>query len=158
MNFNNFTVKAQSAVQKSIDLTRGKNQQAIEPAHLTKAILEEAESITNLLFQKMGVNSQQFAASIDKAIDSFPKVSGGEPFLSRETNAVLQKAIDVSSKMGDQYVSIEPIILALFLEKSDVSTLMKDAGITEKDLTAAIGELRKGNPVTSPSAEDTYQS
>ena len=158
MNFNNFTVKAQSVVQKSIDLTRNRNQQAIEPAHLMKAILEEAESITNFLFQKMSVNSRQFAVNLDKVIDSFPKVSGGEPFLSRETNAVLQKAIDISAKMGDRYVSVEPVILALFLEKSAVSTLLKDAGVTEKDLTSAIRELRKGNPVTSPSAEDTYQS
>jgi ATP-dependent Clp protease ATP-binding subunit ClpB len=158
MNLNNLTIKAQSVVQKSIDLTHSKNQQAIEPAHLMKAILEEAESITNFLFRKMSVNLQKFAANIDGAINSFPKVSGGEPFFSRETNAVLQKAIDVSSKMGDQYVSVEPIILALFMEKNAVSTLMKDAGMTEKDLTAAIRELRKGNPVTSPSAEDTYQS
>ncbi|MDR0612365.1 MAG: ATP-dependent chaperone ClpB [Dysgonamonadaceae bacterium] len=158
MNLNNFTVKAQSVVQKSIDLARNRNQQAIEPAHLMKAILEEAESITNFLFQKMSVNSRQFAVNLDKVIDSFPKVSGGEPFLSRETNAVLQKAIDISAKMGDRYVSVEPVILALFLEKSAVSTLLKDAGVTEKDLTSAIRELRKGNTVTSPSAEDTYQS
>jgi ATP-dependent Clp protease ATP-binding subunit ClpB len=158
MNLNNFTIKAQDVVQKSIDLTRGKNQQAIEPAHLMKAVLEEAESITNFLFRKIGVNSQQFAVILGKEIDSFPKVSGGEPFLSRETNAVLQKATDISSKMGDQYVSVEPIILALFLEKSVVSTMLKDAGVTEKDLTAAIRELRKGNKVTGQSAEDTYQS
>ena len=158
MNFNNFTVKAQSVVQKSIDLTRNRNQQAIEPAHLMKAILEEAESITNFLFQKTGVNSRHLAVNLDKVIDSFPKVSGGEPFLSRETNTVLQKAIDISAKTGDRYVSVEPLILALFLEKSAVSTLLKDAGVTEKDLTAAIRELRKGNPVTGPSAEDTYQS
>jgi ATP-dependent Clp protease ATP-binding subunit ClpB len=158
MNFNNFTIKAQDVVQKSIDLTRKKNQQAIEPAHLMKAVLEESESITNFLFQKMSVNSRQFTAILDKEIDSFPKVSGGEPFLSRETNAVIQKAIDISSKMGDQYVSVEPIILALFLEKNAVSTMLKDAGITEKDLTVAIQELRKRNKVTSQSAEDTYQS
>ena len=158
MNFNNFTIKAQNVVQKSIDLTRSKNQQAIEPVHLMKAILDEAESITNFLFQKMGINSRQFTTILDREIDSFPKVSGGEPFLSRETNAVLQKAIDISSKMSDQYVSIEPIILALFLEKGAVSTMLKNAGITEKDLTTAIRELRKGNNVTSQSAEDTYQS
>jgi len=158
MNFNNFTIKAQDVVQKSIDLTRSKNQQAIEPVHLMKAILDEAESITNFLFQKMGVNSQQFTIILNKEIDSLPKVSGGEPFLSRETNAVLQKAVDISSKMGDQYVSIEPVIMALFMEKGIVSTMLKNAGVTEKELTAAIQELRKGNNVTSQSAEDTYQS
>jgi ATP-dependent Clp protease ATP-binding subunit ClpB len=158
MNFNNFTIKAQDAVQKSIELVQKKNQQIIEPAHLMKVILNEAESIVNFLFQKMGVNTQNLRTVLDREIDSYPKVSGGEPYLGRETNAVLQKAIDLSSKMGDQYVSIEPIILALFLEKSMVSTLLRDAGVTEKDLTAAIRELRNGNKVASQSAEDTYQS
>jgi ATP-dependent Clp protease ATP-binding subunit ClpB len=158
MNFNNFTIKAQEVVQKSIELTRRKNQQSIEPAHLMKAILEEGESITNFLFQKMGVNSQNFNTILDREIDSFPKVSGGEPFLGREVNEVLQKAVDISSQLGDQYVSIEPIILALYEVKSTVSTLLRDAGVTEKDLKAAINELRKGNKVTSQSAEETYQS
>jgi ATP-dependent Clp protease ATP-binding subunit ClpB len=158
MNFNNFTIKAQEIVQKSIELAARKNQQAIEPAHIMKAILNEAESITNFLFQKLGVNAQNFNAVLDRKIDSYPKVSGGEPYLGREANAIFQKAVDISSKLGDQYVSVEPIILALFQEKSTVSTMMKDAGITEKELQAAINELRNGNKVTSQSAEDTYQS
>jgi ATP-dependent Clp protease ATP-binding subunit ClpB len=158
MNFNNFTIKAQEVIQKSIDLARRKNQQAIEPAHIMKSIMDEAESITNFLFRKMGINAQNLNAIVEKEIDSYPKVSGGEPYLGREVNAVLQKAIDIGSKMGDQYVSVEPIIMALFLEKSPVSTILKDAGITEKELQAAINELRSGNKVTSPSAEDTYQS
>jgi len=152
MNFNNFTIKAQEVVEASMDLTRRKNQQAIEPAHIMKAILEKGESITNFLFQKLGANAQYFNTILDKEIDSYPKVSGGEPYLGREANAVLQKAIDLSSKMGDQYVSIEPIILALLLEKSPVATLMKNAGITEKELRAAIQELRKGSNVSSQSA------
>ena len=158
MNLNNFTIKAQEVVQHSVELVRRKNQQVIEPAHLMKSILEEAESITNFLFQKIGVNSQHFTNVLDKEIDSYPKVSGGEPYLGREANAVLQKAIEISSQFGDQYVSIEPILLALFKEKGSVSNMMRDAGVTEKDLTAAINELRKGNKVTSESAEDTYQS
>ncbi|MDR0541324.1 MAG: ATP-dependent chaperone ClpB [Dysgonamonadaceae bacterium] len=158
MNFNNFTIKAQEAVQASIDWARRKSHQAIEPAHLMKAVLEEGEDIVNFLFRKSGVNVQHFNAILDKEIDSYPKVSGGEPYLGREVNAVLQKAVDISSKMGDQYVSIEPILLALLMEKSPVATLMKDAGMTEKDLQAAIRELRKGNNVTSRSAEDTYRS
>jgi len=158
MNLNNFTIKAQDVVQHSVELARRKNQQSIEPAHLMKSILEESESIIQFIFQKLGVNTQQFTNILDREIDSYPKVSGGEPFLGREANAVLQKAIDISSKLGDQYVSVEPIILALLREKSTVSTMMRDAGITEKDLTAAIEELRKGNKVTSESAEDTYQS
>ncbi|MDR0866367.1 MAG: ATP-dependent chaperone ClpB [Candidatus Symbiothrix sp.] len=158
MNFNNFTIKAQDIVQKSIELAGRKNQQAIEPAHIMKAILNEAESITNFLFQKLGVNAQNFSAILDKEIDSYPKVSGGEPYLGREATAIFQKAVDISSKWGDQYVSVEPVIMALFQEKSTVSTMMKDAGITEKDLQAAINELRSDNKVTSQSAEDTYQS
>jgi len=158
MNFNNFTIKAQDVVQHSVELARRKNQQNIEPAHLMKSILEESESIVQFLFQKIGVNTQLFATGLDREIDSYPKVSGGEPYLGREANAVLQKAIDISSQLGDQYVSVEPMILALFKEKSSVSTMMRDAGITEKELTAAINELRQGNKVTSPSAEDTYQS
>ncbi|GHT28993.1 hypothetical protein FACS189432_07680 [Bacteroidia bacterium] len=158
MNFNNFTIKAQEVVQKSIELARRKNQQAIEPAHIMKSVLEEGESITNFLFQKMGVNAQNINAILDKEIDSYPKVTGGEPYLGREANEVLQKAVDISSKLGDQYVSVEPIILALFEVKSTVSTMLRDAGVNEKELTAAINELRQGNKVTSQSAEDTYQS
>jgi len=158
MNFNNFTIKAQEVVQKSIDLTHSSHQQSIEPAHLMKAIILEGESVTGFIFQKLGINLQLINNILDSQIASFPKVSGGEPFLSRETNAVLQKAVDFSSKMGDQYVSLEAILLALFAEKGSVSTMLKDAGMTEKGLKAAIDELRQGNKVTSQSAEDTYQS
>jgi ATP-dependent Clp protease ATP-binding subunit ClpB len=158
MNFNNFTIKAQETVQAAIDLARNKHQQAIEPAHLLKAVLEKGESITDFLFQKLGVNAQHFNSLLDKEIDSYPKVSGGEPYLGREANAVLQKAVDASAQMGDQYVSIEAIILALLQGKNAVSAMLKDAGITEHDLQAAIRELRKGKAVNSPSAEDTYQS
>ncbi|MDR0232801.1 MAG: ATP-dependent chaperone ClpB [Dysgonamonadaceae bacterium] len=158
MNFNNFTIKSQEAVQKAIDLTRSNNQQSIEPAHLMKAILEEGENITNFIFQKLGVNIQNINVILDREIESFPKVSGGEPFLSRETNAVLQKAVDYCKKMGDQYVSLEHLILALFSEKSSVSNILKDAGVTEKELKASIDALRQGNKVTNQSAEDTYQS
>ncbi len=158
MNFNNFTIKSQEAVQKSIELTRSHNQQSIEPAHLMKSILLEGESITQFLFQKLGVNIQGLNRILDQEIESYPKVSGGEPYLSRETNAVLQKAVDYCHKMGDEYVSLEHLILSLVVEKSSVSTLLKDAGVTEKELMIAITELRKGNKVTSQSAEDTYQS
>jgi len=158
MNFNNFTIKAQEIVQKSIELVRNKEQQVIEPAHIMASILTEAESITNFLFQKMGLNAQNFKTTLDREIDSYPKVSGGEPYLGREANAVLQTAVDISKKMGDQYVSVEPILMALFKEKSTVSSMMKDAGVTEKELEAAINELRSGKNVSSQSAEDTYQS
>ncbi len=158
MNFNNFTIKAQEAVQQAINLAQQNGQQAIEPAHLLKAVMMTGESVTNFLFQKMGVNTQNLMRALDAQIASLPKVSGGEPYLSGEANQVLQKAIDYSSKMGDQYVSLEPIFLALFTEKSYVSQMLKDAGMTEKELRLAIEELRKGNKVTSQSAEDTYNA
>ena len=158
MNFNNFTIKAQEAVQQAVQLVTQNNQQAIEPVHLLKAVITTGESITNFLFQKLGVNAQQVTKAIDAQIASLPKVSGGEPYLSGESNTVLQKAVDYSSKMGDQYVSIEPIILALYTEKSSASQILKDAGFTEDELRKAIDELRKGNKVTSQSAEDTYEA
>jgi ATP-dependent Clp protease ATP-binding subunit ClpB len=158
MNFNNFTIKAQEVIQKSIALAKQKNQQAIEPSHIMKSVLTEAESVAHFIFQKTGVNVQHLHAILEKEINSYPKVSGGEPYLGRETNLVLQKAVDISSKMGDQYVSVEPVILALFEVKSPVSTILHDAGITKEELTAAICELRNGNRVSSQSAEDTYQS
>ena len=158
MNFNNFTIKAQEAVQQAVQLVSKNNQQAIEPEHLLKAVILTGESVTNFLFQKLGVNISNLNQVLDHQIESLPKVSGGEPYLSNDANKVLQKAIDYSSKMGDQYVSLEPIILALFTENSTASRIMKDAGMTEKELRLAIEELRKGNKVTSQSAEDTYEA
>ena len=158
MNFNNFTIKAQETVQQAVQLVTQNNQQAIEPVHLLKAVIMTGESISNFLFQKLGVNAQQVTKALDAQIASLPKVSGGEPYLSGESNKVLQKAVDYSSKMGDQYVSIEPIILALYTEKSSASQILKDAGFTEDELRKAIDELRKGNKVTSQSAEDTYEA
>jgi ATP-dependent Clp protease ATP-binding subunit ClpB len=158
MNFNNFTIKAQEAVQQSVQLAQQNGQQAIEAVHLLKAVMMTGESVANFLFQKLGVNTQNLQRVLDAQIASLPKVSGGEPYLSSEANQVLQKAIDYSSKMGDQYVSLEPIFLALFTEKSSASQILKDAGMTEKELRLAIDELRKGNKVTSQSAEDTYDA
>ena len=155
MNFNNFTIKAQEAVQQAAQMVTQNNQQAIEPTHMLKAVMLTGESVTNFIFQKLGVNTRNLVQVLDREIQSYPKVSGGEPYLSGDTNKVLQKAIDYSSKMGDQYVSLEPIILALFTEKSQ---MLKDAGVTEKELRLAIEELRKGNKVTSQSAEDTYEA
>ena len=158
MNFNNFTIKAQEAVQQAVQLVTQSGQQAIEPVHLLKAVIMTGESMSNFLFQKLGVSPQNIMRALDAQIASLPKVSGGEPYLSGETNNVLQKAIEYSSKMGDQYVSLEPIFLALFTEKSVASQILKDAGMTEKELRLAIEELRKGNKVTSQSAEDTYDA
>ena len=158
MNFNNFTIKSQEAVQEAVNLTQARGQQAIEPVHLLAGVLKVGENVTNFIFQKLGMNAQQVTLVIDKQIDSLPKVSGGEPYLSRESNEVLQRATQYSKEMGDEYVSLEAIILALLNVKSTVSTILKDAGMTDKDLRAAITELRKGEKVTSQSSEDTYQS
>ena len=158
MNFNNFTIKSQEAVQEAVNLTQTRGQQAIEQVHLLAGVLKVGENVTNFIFQKLGMNAQQVTLVIDKQIDSLPKVSGGEPYLSRESNEVLQRATQYSKEMGDEYVSLEAIILALLNVKSTVSTILKDAGMTDKDLRAAITELRKGEKVTSQSSEDTYQS
>ena len=158
MNLNNFTIKAQEAVQQAEQLATQNGQQAIEAVHLLKGVIMTGESVTNFIFQKLGVNIQNLNRVLDAQISSLPKVSGGEPYLSSEANTVLQKAIGYSSKMGDQYVSLEPIILALFTEKSTASQILKDAGMTENELRQAIEELRKGNKVTSQSAEDTYDA
>jgi len=160
MNIDNFTIKAQEAVQQAVELANRNGQQSIEAVHLLKAVIMKGESVTNFIFQKLGVNSQNLSKALDAQIASLPRVSGGngEAYLSSETNNVLQKAVTYSTKMGDQYVSLEPIILALFTEHSTASQMLKDAGVTEADLRRAIEELRKGNKVTSQSAEETYEA
>ena len=158
MNFNNFTIKSQEAVQQAVNVTQARGQQAIEPVHLLAGVLKVGENVTNFIFQKLGMNAQQIALVIDKQIDSLPKVSGGEPYLSRESNEILQRAVQYSKEMGDEFVSLEAIILALLNVKSTVATILKDAGMTDKELRSAIAELRKGEKVTSQSSEDSYQS
>ena len=158
MNFNNFTIKSQEAVQEAVNLAQSRGQQAIDPVHVLHAVMKVGENVTNFIFQKLGMNGQQVALVVDKQMESLPKVSGGEPYLSRETNEVFQKATQYSKEMGDEFVSLEHLLLALLVVKSTVSTILKDAGMTEKELRAAINELRKGEKVTSQSSEDTYQS
>ena len=158
MNFDNFTIKSQEAIQKAVEIVRNHNEQSIEPVHLLKGILQVGESLTSYLFQKLGVNAGLLNNQVDREIESLPKVNGGEPYLSRETNDALQKAIDYSNKHGDQFVALEAMLMGLFLVKSPASAFMKDAGITEKELGAAIDELRKGKKVTASSAEDTYNA
>jgi len=158
MNFNNFTIKSQEAVQQAVQLVQNKNQQSVEPTHLLQAVMSVGENVVNFLFQKLGVNVTMLNTTVLKQNETYPKVSGGEPYLSRESNEVLQKSTDYCSKMGDQFVSLEHILLSLLTTKGTASNMLKDAGVTEKELTAAIIELRKGEKVTSQSAEDTYQS
>ena len=158
MNFSNFTIKSQEAVQEAVNLAQSRGQQAIDPVHVLHTVMKVGENVTNFIFQKLGMNGQQVALVADKQMESLPKVSGGEPYLSRETNEVFQKATQYSKEMGDEFVSLEHLLLALLVVKSTVSTILKDAGMTEKELRAAINELRKGEKVTSQSSEDTYQS
>ncbi len=158
MNFNNFTIKSQEVVQKAIELTRQNGQQQIEPVHILKAIIGESETIVNFIFQKLGVNPATVNMAIDKEIQTLPKVSGGEVFLSRESNDALQKAVDFSKSMGDEYVSVEAMIMGILKTRCKASQILKDAGMTEDGLKAAISELRKGNKVTGQSAEESYQA
>ena len=158
MNFNNFTIKSQEAVQEAVNLVQSRGQQAIEPEHLMAGLLKVGENVTNFIFQKLGINGQQIETVLDRQITSLPKVSGGEAYLSRSANEVLQKAVEVSKELGDEYVSLEALLLALLNVKSTVATILKDAGLTDKELRAAIQELRQGQKVTSQSSEDTYQS
>ena len=158
MNFNNFTIKSKEAVQQAIQLVQSRGQQAIEPEHLLAGVLKVGENVTNFIFQKLGMNGQQIATILDRQIVSLPKVTGGEPYLSRGANEVLQKAVEFSKLLGDEYVSLEAILLAILNVKSTASTILKDAGMNDKDLRTAINELRQGKNVTSQSSEDTYQS
>ena len=158
MNFNNFTIKSQEAIQKAVEITRGAGSQAIEPVHLLKGVMSEGESLVKFIFQKVGANLTLLAQQVDKEIDSLPKVSGGEPYLSRTSNDVLQKALDVAKKNGDEYVTLEALLLAIFMINSPASTILKDAGLGEKELQSAIDELRKGKKATDQSAEDTYNA
>lgn len=158
MNFNNFTIKSQEALQKAIEVVKEKGQQSIEPSHLLMGVIITGENVVNFLFQKLGINLSQLINILNSDIDSYPKVSGSEPYLSRESNAALEKASDYAKQMGDQYVSLEHIILGILSTNNKTSQILKDAGVSEAELKKAIMELRKGSKVDSQSAEDTYQS
>ena len=158
MNFDNFTIKSQEAVQMAAQIVMQNGSQALEPVHLLKAVLIKGESVVKFIFQKLGVNQSYIDAQLDKIISTQPKVSGGEPYLSRTSNDVMLKATDYSHNLGDEYVTIEGLLMALFKVSSDASTILKNAGITEKELNAAILELRKGNKAVNQSAEDTYNA
>ncbi len=158
MNFNNFTIKSQEAVQKAVSIAQSHGQQVIEPAHLMTGVLSVGEHVTNFIFQRLGVSVQQLSSLLNRQIESFPKVSGGEPYLSRDSNNVLQRAVTLAKELGDEYVALEDLVLALFAIKSPVSSMLKDAGVTDSTLEMVINELRKGEKVRSHSSEDTYQS
>ncbi|MBR1546738.1 MAG: ATP-dependent chaperone ClpB [Prevotella sp.] len=158
MTFDKFTIKAQEAVQEAVNTAQRNGQQAIEPTHLLAGVMAKAKDVVNFLFQKLGVNGQQIEMLVQQELQHLPRVQGGEPYLSSDTNKVLLKAQDYAQKMGDEFVTCEPIILALLTDGATAGRILKDAGITEKDLRAAINELRQGQKVRSQSADDNYQS
>lgn len=158
MNFNNFTIKSQEAIQKAVEITRSSGAQAIEPVHLLKAIIEEGDSLVKFIFQKLGANLQQVVRQVDEAIANEPKVSGGEPYLSHSTNDVMQKALDIAKSDGDEYVTLEAMLSAIFEINSSAATILKDAGITARELKAAITELRKGKKATDQGTEEQYNA
>ncbi len=158
MNFNNFTIKSQEAIQKAVEITRSAGQQAIEPVHLLKAVMQEGESVVKFIFQKIGASAPQVAGQVDKEIATLPRVSGSEPYLSRQSNDVLQKSLDIAKADGDEYVTLEALLRGIFEINSPASTILKDAGLTRKELEAAVAELRKGKKATDQSAEETYNA
>ena len=158
MNFNKFTIKAQEAIQEAVNRVQSLGQQAVEPAHIMGGVLKSGEQIAAFIFQKTGANTGQIKSEIEKQEHSFPKVQGGEPYLSRQSNEILNKAEEISKKFGDEFVSIEPIILAILKTDNPVSKMLKGHGITAQDAEKAIMELRKGESVKSQSAEESYQA
>ena len=158
MTLEKFTIKAQETVQEAVNLAQRNNQQAIEPIHLLAAVNDKAADVATFIYQKLGVNKQQIDTLVNSEIQHLPRVQGGEPYLSPDANKVLLEAQDISRKMGDEFVSVEPIIMALLKVNSSASRIMKDAGITEKELGNAISQLRQGQKVQSQSADDNYQS
>ena len=158
MTLDKFTIKAQEAVQEAVNAAVSGGQQAVEPVHLLKGVLSKAKDVAGFIFQKMGVNAAQIAMLADQEIAHLPRVQGGQPYLSGGSNLVLQQAVDLSAKMGDEFVSVEPLLLALLAVDSTAGRILKDAGCTDKEMRAAIAELRQGQSVKSQSADDNYQS
>ena len=158
MNLQKFTIKAQEAVQESVLCAQRQGQQAIEPEHLLSSILKVGEQVTQFIFQKLGVSQKAVSQALEAQIGSLPRVQGGEPYLSRTTNDVLLKAEELAHKAGDEYITLEHILQALLKVNSTAGKILKDAGVTEKEMEAAIKELRGGRKATSQSSEDTYQS
>lgn len=158
MNFNKFTIKAQEAIQEAVNIAQAHGQQVIEPAHIMGGVLKSNEQIVSFLLQKTGANINNIKSGTESMIRSLPKVSGGEPYLSRESNSIILKAEDIAKKYGDEYISVEPLLAALLETESTVSAMLKNNGINRDELEKAISELRKGSKVTSQSAEESYQA
>ncbi len=159
MTLDKFTIKAQEAIQQAVNTAQMNGQQVIEPVHILKGVLEKAKDVWTFIFQKLGVNAQQIDMLISQEIQHLPRVQGGgQPYLSSDSNNVLARAQETAQKMGDEFVSVEPVLLALLSVNSTAARIMKDAGCTEKDMQKAIQELRQGQKVQSQSADDNYQS
>ena len=158
MNFDNFTIKAQEAVQQAVNRAQSGGQQAVTAVHLLAGILQVGENVTQFLFGKMGVNSNALQQVVDRELQSQPRVSGGEPYLDRDANEALTKATDIAKKEGDQFVGLEPLLLAILKTQGLASQMLHDAGVTENGLIAATKELRGGRKADSASSEDTYQA
>ena len=158
MNFDKYTIKAQETVQEAVNIAQRAGQQSIEPVHLLKALLEKAADVTNYIFQKLGVNAMQVSTLANSEVEHLPRVAGGNPYLSNDANNVLLKAEDLSKSLGDEFVSVEPLFLALLAVNSSAARILKDAGCTEKDARAAIEGLRQGQQVKSQSGDENYQS
>ncbi len=158
MTLDKFTIKAQEAVQAAAGRAQSAGQQAVEPVHLLYGIMQKAKDVTDYLFGKLGVNSQQMERLVESEIAHLPRVQGGEPYFANAAGQVLQRAQDTAQKMGDEFVSVEPMLLALLAVNSTASRIMKDAGITEKGLQQAIGELRQGQKVQSMSGDENFQA
>ena len=158
MTLENFTIKAQEAVQSAVNTARQNSQQVIEPVHLLKGVMEKGKDVVNFIYQKFGVNAAHVGTLIDNEIQHLPRVQGGEPYLSRETNEVMMKAMDHSKQLGDEFVSIEPILLALLEVNSTASRILKDAGMNSNDVMKAVQELRQGQKVQSMSGDENFQS
>lgn len=158
MTFDKFTIKAQEAIQSAVNTAQRNGQQTIDPVHILAGVMDKGKDVVNYVFQKLGMNSQMVETAVQNEINHLPKVSGGEPYFSPEANKVMQRTLDISQKLGDEFVSIEPLLLALLNVNSTASRLLKDAGCTEKDLKAAINDLRQGQKVQSQSGDENYQA
>ena len=158
MNINKFTIKAQEAIQEAVNLAQSLGQQAIEPAHIMEGVLKSNEQTVSFLLQKAGANINQIRTEVGKQLQSLPKVSGGEPYFSRESSSVITKAEENAKKMGDDFVSVESLVMALVEVNGTLSTMLRSNGISSEELHKAIAELRQGSRVTSQNAEESYQA
>ena len=158
MTFDKFTIKAQEIVQAAVNKGQSLGQQTIEPVHLLAGVMDKGKDITNFLFQKLGVNPQRIETLVDSELNHLPRVQGGEPYFSNDTQQVLNRAQDFATRMGDEFVSVEPLLLALLSVNSTASRILKDAGITESELRKAVMELRQGQKVESQSGDENFQA